>query len=587
MKIAFDIETDGLNPTIIYCIAAKVIGQDVTEFWTPETVKFFPAWLVEIDADTLIGHNIVGFDLPVMKKLLGFDWWGDIEDTLIMSRLDNPSREKGQSLASWGIRFNYPKGEFSDWTHYSQEMKEYCIRDVEILDKLYRLMSSKNMSETALSLEHEIAEITHQQTLNGWKFDIRKASSLLALLKQEMFIAEDEVRKVFTPLSVWMPLKQLKQTHKKDGGKTINYINQLAKGAYWRVDEGLKEEDEWGYYAYPEFNLGSRQQIARYLQHFGWKPKQFTELGTPIVSEAVLKTIKIPEGKLIAKYLMLQKRLGLVSSWIDAVDKDDRIRGKVNTCGAVTGRMTHSSPNLAQVPAIYSPYGEDCRELFTVEEGYKLVGMDASGLELRMLAHYMNDDDYTNEVINGDIHTANQKAANLDSRDKAKTFIYAFLYGAGSHKLGQITPSRENKDEDIYARGRRLQRDFLTNLPSLKTLRDKVISAAESGYLTGLDGRILHVRSTHAALNTLLQSAGAIVMKRAVILLTESCKEWKINYRLLGQIHDEIQVEVQENQAEPFGDLAVHCIKQAGEDFKLNCPLDGNYKIGTTWRETH
>jgi DNA polymerase I-like protein with 3'-5' exonuclease and polymerase domains len=225
--------------------------------------------------------------------------------------------------------------------------------------------------------------------------------------------------------------------------------------------------------------------------------------------------------------------------------------------------------------------------LFTVEEGYKLVGMDASGLELRMLAHYMNDDDYTNEVINGDIHIANQKAANLDSRDKAKTFIYAFLYGAGSHKLGQITPSRENKDEDIYARGRRLQRDFLTNLPSLKTLRDKVISAAESGYLTGLDGRILHVRSTHAALNTLLQSAGAIVMKRAVILLTESCKEWKINYRLLGQIHDEIQVEVQENQAEPFGDLAVHCIKQAGEDFKLNCPLDGNYKIGTTWRETH
>ena len=588
MKIAFDIETDGLNPTIIYCIAAKVIGQDVTEFWTPETVKFFPAWLVEIDADTLIGHNIVGFDLPVMKKLLGFDWWGDIEDTLIMSRLDNPSREKGQSLASWGIRFNYPKGEFSDWTHYSQEMKEYCIRDVEILDKLYRLMSSKNMSETALSLEHEIAEITHQQTLNGWKFDIRKASSLLALLKQEMFIAEDEVRKVFTPLSVWMPLKQLKQTHKKDGEKTINYINQLAKGAYWRVGEDIKDwNGEWGYYAYPEFNLGSRQQIARYLQHFGWKPKQFTELGTIIVSEAVLNTIKIPEGKLIAKYLMLQKRLGLVSSWIDAVDKDDRIRGKVNTCGAVTGRMTHSSPNLAQVPASHSPYGEDCRELFTVEEGYKLVGMDASGLELRMLAHYMNDDDYTNEVINGDIHTANQKAANLDSRDKAKTFIYAFLYGAGSHKLGQITPSRENKDEDIYARGRRLQRDFLTNLPSLKTLRDKVISAAESGYLTGLDGRLLHVRSTHAALNTLLQSAGAVVMKRAVILLTESCKKWKINYRLLGQIHDEIQVEVQENQAEPFGDLAVHCIKQAGEDFKLNCPLDGNYKIGTTWRETH
>jgi len=577
LKIAFDIETDGLNPTKIYCIAAKVIGQDVTEFWTPETVKFFPAWIVEINADTLIGHNIIGFDLPVLKKLLGFEWWGDIEDTLVMSRLDNPSREGGHSLAAWGLRMNYSKGEFSDWTHYSQEMKEYCIRDVEVLDKVYRRLSSRDMSKKALELEHRIAEITYQQTLNGWKFDIRKASSLLALLKEQMFLAEDEVRKVFTPLEVWMPLKELKQTHRKDGGKTVNYINQLAKGAEWYEIDG---ELQWGYYAYPEFNLGSRQQIARYLQHFGWKPKQFTELGTVIVSEAVLETIEIPEGKLIAKYLMLQKRLGMVSSWIDAIDKDDRIRGKVNTCGAVTGRMTHSSPNLAQVPAVYSPYGEECRELFTVEEGYKLVGMDASGLELRMLAHYMNDEDYTNEVINGDIHTANQKAANIDTRDNAKTFIYAFLYGAGSHKLGKIVGG---KMED----GRRLQRDFLNNTPSLRTLRNKVIKRAESGYLTGLDGRVLHIRSPHAALNTLLQSAGAIVMKRAVVILDHFSQVYKIDYKIVGQVHDEIQVEVQESQAEFFGDLAVNCIRRAGKDFKLNCPLDGNYKIGTTWRDTH
>ena len=324
MKIAFDIETDGLNPTKIYCIAAKVIGQDVTEFWTPETVKFFTAWIVEINAETLIGHNIIGFDLPVLKKLLGFEWWGNIEDTLVMSRLDNPSREGGHSLAAWGIRMNYPKEVFSDWLDYTPKMKEYCIQDVQVLDKLYRILSSKGMSEKALELEHKIAEITHQQTLNGWKFDIRKASSLLALLKEQMILAEDEVRKIFTPLEVWMPLKELKQTHRKDGGKTINYINQLAKGAEWYEIDG---ELYWGYYAYPEFNLGSRQQIARYLQHFGWKPKQFTELGTVIVSEAVLETIEIPEGKLIAKYLMLQKRLGMVSSWIAAIDKDDRIRG--------------------------------------------------------------------------------------------------------------------------------------------------------------------------------------------------------------------------------------------------------------------
>jgi len=577
MKVAFDIETDGLNPSRIHCIAAHVIGQDVSEFWTPDRVKYFPAWLVEINAEVLVGHNIIGFDLPVLGKLLGFEWWGEVEDTLVMSRLDNPSREGGHSLASWGTRLNFPKGNYDDWSMYTEEMGEYCKQDVKVLVKLYKLMTGKGMSKVALEIEHKIAQITHKQTQNGWKFDLRKATHLLAAIKEEMFIAEDEVRKVFKPLPVWTPLKYLNQTHKKDGGKTSNYIKQLAKGAEWHEIDG---ELQWGYYAFPEFNLGSRQQIARYLQHFGWTPKEFTELGTAIVSETILDAIEIPEGKLIAKYLMLQKRLGLVSAWIDAVDETGRIHGKVNTCGAVTGRMTHSSPNLAQVPASHSPYGEDCRELFTVEDGYCLVGMDASGLELRMLAHYMNDEDYTNEVINGDIHTANQRAANLESRDKAKTFIYAFLYGAGDSKIGSVVGGTA-KD------GKRLKQDFLKNTPALKKLRTRVTTSADTGSLIGLDGRVLHVRSPHAALNTLLQSAGAIVMKRAVVLLDHFSQVYKIDYKLVGQIHDEVQVEVAEKQADFFGDLAVNCLRRAGKDFKLNCPLDGDYKIGTTWRETH
>ena len=425
IKIAFDIEANGLDPTEIFCIAAKVIGQDVSEFWTPDTVKYFPAWLVEIDAEVLVGHNVIGYDLPVLKKLLGFDWWGDVEDTLVMSRLDNPSREGGHSLAAWGTRLNYPKGEYDDWTHYTQEMGEYCKQDVEVTAKLYKLLNSKSMSSVALEMEHKIAKITHQQTVNGWKFNIRKASHLLAALKEEMFMAEDEVRKVFKPLPVWVELNHPgDKSYNKDGTVSKRYQTQLDKGAHFEGCHlhSCKGKCKWGYNIYPEFNLGSRQQIARYLQHFGWTPKEYTELGTVIISETVLENIELPEGKLIAKYLMIQKRLGLVGAWIDAIDDNDRIHGYVNTCGAVTGRMTHSKPNLAQVPSSSSPYGEECRELFTVEEGYKLVGMDASGLELRMLAHYMDDEDYTNEVINGDIHTANQRAANLDTRDKAKTF---------------------------------------------------------------------------------------------------------------------------------------------------------------------
>lgn len=575
MKIAFDIETDGLDPTKIHCIAAKVIGlHQPCEFWGPDTVKFFPAWLIEIEADTLVGHNIIGYDLPAMSKLLGFNWDGDIEDTLVMSRLSNPSREGGHSLANWGRIMNFPKGDYDDWENYSEEMKEYCIQDVEVTTRVYNQLTKENISKAALKLEHKIYKITQEQTKNGWKFNTKKATSLLAELKQEMFNAEDDVREVFVPLATFKKLSFPKTAYKKDGTISASFQRQLDKKVY------LDEELGWGIDTYPPFNLGSRPQIARYLQHFGWEPTDFTEKETVMVSESILEKVEIPEAQLIAKYLMLQKRLGMVSSWIEAVTDEDRIHGSVNTCGAVTGRMTHSKPNLAQVPAGYSPYGKECRELFTVEEGYRLVGADASGLELRMLAHYMDDNDYTNEVVNGDIHTRNQENAGLKSRDEAKTFIYAFLYGAGDGKIGEIVGGSVKE-------GRKLKADFLDNTPALSSLRKRVVQDSSEGRIMGLDGRQLHIRSSHAALNTLLQSAGAIVMKRAVVLLDKFAKEYNINYRLVGQIHDEVQAEVQESQADFFGSLAVDCIKKAGIDFKLNCPLDGAYQVGTTWKETH
>ena len=232
----------------------------------------------------------------------------------------------------------------------------------------------------------------------------------------------------------------------------------LICGAFSRID-------------YPDFNLGSRQQIGKYLQWFGWKPKDFTETGQPIVDEKVLSNVKdIPEAQLIGEYLLVQKRIAQVESWVDAVEDDGRVHGYVNAIGAVTGRMTHSSPNMAQVPAGYSPYGEECRSCWIVPKGYKLVGCDAAGLELRMLAHYMDDVEYTKEILHGDIHTANQTAAGLTTRDQAKTFIYAFLYGAGDAKIGTITGGSARD-------GRRLKEKFLTNTPALANLRDRVGTA--------------------------------------------------------------------------------------------------------------
>jgi DNA polymerase I-like protein with 3'-5' exonuclease and polymerase domains len=413
-------------------------------------------------------------------------------------------------------------------------------------------------------------------------------------MKEKVLDIEDEVHKRFEPLSVWIPLHWLgDRTHTKDGRKSVNYIKQLDRGAYWRVDEGLKEEDEWGYYAYPEFNLGSRQQISKYLQHFGWKPKAFTDKGNVIVDEKVLKSVNIPEAQLIVDYLTLTKRIAMVKSWVEAINDDTgRVHGNVNPCGAVTGRMTHSKPNCAQVPAsryddkgnvlwgFDGGYGADCRDLWTVPKGYNLVGIDASGLELRMLAHYMDDPKYTKEIVTGDIHSANQKSAGLVTRDQAKTFIYAFLYGAGDVKIGQVAGGGA-------PRGRLLKKNFLDNTPALKKLREKVRKASKKGWVTGLDGRKLHIRSEHSALNTLLQSAGAVIMKKALVLLDEYAKRYNIDYKFVLNVHDEFQCEVREDQADFFGGLAVGSIVQAGKSFNLNCPLDGQYKVGKSWQQTH
>jgi DNA polymerase I-like protein with 3'-5' exonuclease and polymerase domains len=236
---------------------------------------------------------------------------------------------------------------------------------------------------------------------------------------------------------------------------------------------------------------------------------------------------------------------------------------------------------MAQVPSCGSPYGEDCRDLWIVEKGYKLVGIDASGLELRMLAHYMQDDAYIYEVTQGDIHTANQKAAGLETRSQAKTFIYAFLYGAGAAKIGKVVGAGAQE-------GQKLIDAFLENTPSLDVLRKKVANICKlSGSLPGLDGRRLHVRSDHAALNTLLQGAGAIVMKQALVNFVSYLEQLNIEYKLVANVHDEIQCEVREADAELVGKLGVKSIEQAGKDFKLRCPLTGEYKVGLSWKETH
>ena len=576
MDLVFDIETDDLNATKVWCIVAQdPLTGDIFKF-TPDELQKGYEFLAT--ADTLIGHNIIGFDIPMIHKFSDVDLSKiPVIDTLVLSRLFNPTREGGHSLENWGYKLGFNKIDFNDYLNYSQEMLDYCVRDVQLNTQVFKELrkESKGFSKDSIELEQGVARIIKQQETNGFKFDILHAELLLAELREKKQAIEDEVQKTFKPK--WVDSKLVTPYIKKDGqlskrGLTDEeYTNCLNTSNYNPFMRKTLQE----------FNLGSRKQIGEYLIDFGWKPDRFTPTGQPIVDEKTLSKIThIHEAKLIADFLLLQKRIAQIDSWFEAVTDDGRVHGFVIPNGTITGRMTHRNPNMAQVPSVSSPFGKECRACWTVEEGNVLLGVDASGLEIRMLAHYMADEEFINEIINGDIHTANQRLAQLESRDKAKTFIYALMYGAGDEKLGSVVGGSK-------ADGRRARQHFFDNKPSFKSLRDRVQRASTKTYLKGIDGRKLYVRNQHSALNTLLQGAGSIVMKKALVDLDSMLRLNTIDYKFVANIHDEWQIEVKESQAEFTGSLAVDSIIKAGESFNLRCPLDGEYKIGGNWSETH
>ena len=545
--IYIDIETNLAHDTIWCVVTMK--GWE-TKVWTkPDGLQQY------LKGEEVCAHNLIGFDAPVLRKV----WDVQIPiskavDTLVMSRLMNPQIEGGHSLKAWGKRLGNDKMDFDTEDFdggLTDEMIEYCKRDVEVLAKLHGFLETQfkqwDNPKQPLELEHRVAMYMAQQESNGFMLNQRLCSELLAEMRQRMLDITIELQEVFPPL-----------VHERWSEKT---------------GKRLKDKVE-------EFNVGSRKQIASRLQSLGVEFKKKTEKGNIIVDESVLKGINRPEAQLIAEYLMLQKRVGMLDSWMDHCKDDGRVHGRVISNGAVTGRMTHQSPNMGQITSVKSEYGKESRQCWIVPEGYKLVGTDLSGIELRCLAHYMRDEKYTNELLEGDIHTANQQAAGLETRDQAKTFIYALLYGAGPAKIGAIVGGSANQ-------GKVLIDKFMRNMPSIRKLMEKVKKFAAKGYVPALDGRRIIIRSDHAALNSLLQSAGAVIAKQWCVEAHKLLKKNKIEYKQVAFVHDEIQLEVREDQAERAAQLMVQAAAIAGKALNFRVPVDAEAKIGNNWYETH
>jgi hypothetical protein len=473
------------------------------------------------------------------------------------------------SLKSWGQRLGLHKGDFTDFKEFSTEMVIYCENDVELNHLLYRKLTEANFSKESIRLEHDIHKICLKQTENGFPFDLRKASRLYGILAEKRGVLQKELKEAF---GNWTESETF-----------IPKVNNKARG-YVKGVPFIKEK-------VITFNPNSRKHIAKRLHDIhGWKPTEFTPTEEPKIDESVLDKLPYPEAKLMAEAFRVNKLIAQLSegkhAWLYH-EKDGKIHGSVNTMGSVSSRCSHSHPNIGQVPSVGGFYGKECRELFYAPKGFSLLGCDVSGLEIRVVSHYLatfDGGDYAKTVVEGDIHEANRVATNLPTRDQAKTFIYGLLYGAGDAKLGQIV----GKDA---REGKKLKDLFFKKVPAFKKLRQKVFSKAERGFLFGLDGRKVPVRSVHSSLNSLCQSAGAIICKKWVVEFHKCMDHWGFkegqDYEQVAFVHDEIQVLVRKGIEDKVGKIAIDSITKAGNLLGLKVPLTGEYNFGSNWAETH
>ncbi|WP_109798694.1 DNA polymerase [Novosphingobium meiothermophilum] len=680
--IVFDIETNGLldQLTVIHCINMidRETGERLRFNNHPDRAGRPPDGTILdglrrlSEAPEIAGHNIVNFDVPALQKIYPtFKPKGEIHDTLVYSRvvwtdlkdIDFKAIKRRKrpddflkrnltgrhSLEAWGYRLVSYKGDYGPkkeaegkalgltrdalvdyvWGTFNPEMDDYCEQDCEVTLKLLEKIEDQGYSYEALKLEMDVAQIIDLQEKHGFMLDIPAAEALAAEMTATQAELDRELRAAFKPW--YAPVVEKGRIVTKTPTRKVWLKGVTSSG------EVVKRSVDAGWAHCPvqlvEFEPSSRQKIANRLTSvYGWEPQEFTPSGQPKIDETTLDALAYPEVSLLKDYLIVSKALGFLATGEKALLKmvkpDGRIHGRVNSNGAVTGRMTHSDPNVAQVAkvkvdkdgnilkGIRGGYGYELRSLFTVPKGKKLVGVDAEGLELRMLSHYMARYDggkYADTVVNGDkkdgtdVHSVNRDLVGLNTRDNAKTWKYAYLYGAGNWKLGFTAyedmgdnkraafnakyPPGKAKDDALSRLGATGRRKIEQGLPALGALQAAVQEKAKTGYLRGLDGRKLRVRGMHSALNTLLQSGGAIVMKKALVLAYEEflARGWTHGkeFAFVANVHDEFQIEAEEHLAEEIGSIAAAAIRRAGEAFNLRCPLAGSKDIGIRWSDTH
>lgn len=615
--LAWDLETDGLldELTRIWVLGIGEIGSDEITTYTDHDANY-PSLAAGVErlrrhvaaGGMTVAHNGITFDRKALKKVTGYDMPVEaILDTLVMGRLADPERLGGHRLESYGVEMGILKGSHDEWHRYSEEMRSYCGQDIRVTKALYaKLQRVREWGESSL-LEHRTAYLIDLQMENGFPLDMRAALTLAAEFSERRDALLAEMQRVFPPMYVSGGVTTPKRTMRREGRE------YTAGAPYTKL-------------VLQEFNPGSEYHVANRLKKkYGWKAP-LTEKGNPNITEAVLKKLDFPEVQPLLKFARVdkqwtqlaapKKKNGTGGGWIHHADDggEFRVHGYVNSNGAVTGRMTHSRPNSANIDS-----AAEMRALWIPGAGFVIVGCDAEGIELRNLAHFLHRYDggrLTRQVLEGDkskgtdAHSMNRKNTDLWSRDGAKTLLYGALYGAGDEKAGLIwiadwrtsgKPVSEwpswcrvgDKLKTAKAIGKIVKGRLLDGIVGFRDLIKDIEKAAKKrGWLKGIDGRHIRVRHAHAALNTLLQGTGAILMKKALDIYHYEITEIHglvhgRDFGYLANVHDEVQQEVLPQYAELCGETFKNAITKAGEHFKFRCRLDGAYDIGKNWSETH
>lgn len=645
MRVVLDIEANGLeNPTKVWCVVVKDIDSGALHVFREGDYEKLKTFLEA--CEQVIGHNILEYDCPVLQRLHGINLSvSKVIDTLIISRLVDYSRKDGHSLEQYGLEFNFPKGSFKDFSKFTPEMEEYCVRDVEITHRVYdhyRWVLDDHAWDRSIRLEHDFQNIVNTLHTNGFYFDTVRANRLLERVQKELEELDGKILSSFPP-----KLKPIREIHPK-----VTKHGTLSRTDFRFVKDGNLSDYNGGPFTrcqWIDFNPASVKQVVEVLNTAGWKPTDKTathieaerELHRaswgkqPIKAEdltllehklANLKKtgwkinennlITLPStapssARLLARRILLESRRRTLTEWLGLVSADQRIHGKFVGLGAWTHRMAHQNPNTANIPGEFQLdgskklYGKEMRSLWCVPKNRLLVGVDAEGIQLRIFAHYIDDKEFTDALVRGrkddktDPHSLNQRILGrvCKSRAAAKRFIYALLLGAGIGKLTEILECEVSEAREALDR-------LLERYTGFKILKESVLPLdGRRGYFEGLDGRKVPIPGetpgsrTHLAMSGYLQNGEAVVMKKACLLWHEELRRQQLEFFLVNFVHDEWQTEVPNDLtlAIKVAKVQAESLKLVGEELGLKCPLAGSYwnddhhdwTIGKTWYQTH